>query len=73
MDLNEQYLNRLYDDLVSEQQRLMTVMKNSKMEEEGAADKERDIMKQLSLLNTIMINALKYRNLKKTILAKCPI
>ena len=70
--VTEQYLNRLYDDLQTEQQRLMHEMKNLKSEEEGSADKEKDLTKQITMLNTLMINALKFRNLKKQIILKCP-
>lgn len=70
--ITEQYLNRLYDDLQTEQQRLMHEMKNLKSEEEGAADKEKDLTKQITMLNTLMINSLKFRNLKKQIILKCP-
>ena len=67
-DLTENYLDKLYDDLSKEQMRLMTEMKNCKDAE--SSGKEQDIQKQLSFLNTLMINALRLRNLKKKIILK---
>ena len=67
-DLNEQYLEKLYDDLAKDQMRLMTEMKNCKDPEHSA--KEQDIQKQLTLLNSLMISALRLRNLKKKIVLK---
>jgi len=66
--INEQYLNRLYEDLAQEQQRLMSSLKSS-LAEEGI-QKEKDITKQLSLVNTLMISTLRFRNLRKTISMK---
>ena len=67
-DLTEQYLDKLYDDLSKEQMRLMGELKNCKDPE--SSSKEQDIQKQLTLLNTLMINTLRLRNLKKKILLK---
>jgi len=67
-DLTENYLDKLYDDLSKEQMRLMTEMKNCKDAE--SSSKEQDIQKQLSYLNTLMINSLRLRNLKKKIMLK---
>jgi predicted aldo/keto reductase-like oxidoreductase len=67
-DLTENYLDKLYDDLSKEQMRLMTEMKNCKDAESNS--KEQDIQKQLSYLNTLMINTLRLRNLKKKIMLK---
>jgi hypothetical protein len=61
-DLTEQYLDKLYDDLSREQQSLLTDIKT------GTSDsKEKDLQKQFSLLNTLMMNTLRLRNLKKKI------
>jgi hypothetical protein len=61
-DLSEQYLDKLYDDLSREQQSLLTDIKT------GTSDsKEKDLQKQFSLLNTLMMNTLRLRNLKKKI------
>ena len=51
--LTEQYLNRIYDDFHQEQLQMMTKMKT---------DEKTDKTKQLSLMNTIMINVLRLRN-----------
>jgi hypothetical protein len=64
-DLTESYLDKMYDDLSKEQMRLLTDMKNTK-DADGEV-KQQDIQKQLSFLNTLMINTLRLRNLKKKI------
>jgi hypothetical protein len=61
-DLTEQYLDRLYDDLQKEQQSLLTDIKTGVEEQ-----KEKDLQKQFTLLNTLMMNTLRLRNLKKKI------
>jgi hypothetical protein len=62
--INEQYLNRVYDELQREQMRLMTEFKN----DAGVDDK--DIQKQITMLNGLTMSVLKFRNLKKAILEK---
>ena len=64
-DINESYLNKLYEDLHRDQMKIMTDMKNS-------VDLEKDKQNQrlLTFLNTLMINTLRLRNLKKTIQEK---
>ena len=62
--INEQYLNRVYDELQREQMRLMTEFKN----DAGVDDK--DIQKQITMLNGLTMSVLKFRNLKKSILDK---
>ena len=64
-DLGEQQLNRMYDDLSKEQMRLMAEFKNSDDKAKGI-----DIQKQLTLLNTITIAILRFRNLRKQIVEK---
>ncbi len=64
-DLTESYLDKMYDDLSKEQMRLLTDMKNTK--DADGEIKQQDIQKQLSFLNTLMINTLRLRNLKKKI------
>jgi hypothetical protein len=66
-DLTEQYLDKLYEDLHKEQMRLMTSLKNTQLPTENPK-KEQETQKQLSFLNTLMINALRLRNLRKAIL-----
>jgi len=57
-DLTEQYLDKLYDDLSREQQSLLTDIKSGTSE-----SKEKDLQKQFTLLNTLMMNTLRLRNL----------
>jgi hypothetical protein len=66
-DITEQYLNKLYEDLSKEQMRLMSDLKNSNVDN---GDKEKDITKQFTFLNTLMTTALRYRNLKRKIVSK---
>ena len=60
-DLNIQYLERIYDDLQREQMRIMTELKNNNQ------DKSQDKYHQklFSTLNTLLINVMRLRNLKK--------
>jgi hypothetical protein len=61
-DINEQYLDKLYDDLSREQGKILTDIKT------GCDDqKEADLQKQFTLLNTLMMSTLKYRNLRQKI------
>ena len=66
-DLNDQYLVKMYDDLQKYHQNLMTDMKNIT---EESMTKETDIQKQLTIINNLMTNTLKLRNLKKKIQQK---
>lgn len=66
-DFTEQHLVKLYDDLVKEHQRLMTDMKNIT---EESMTKESDIQRQLTIVNSLMTNVLKLRNIKKKIQMK---
>jgi len=63
-EMNEQYLNRCYDDFQREQMKLMNDFKND------AGIEDKDIQKQITLLNTITINILRFRNLIKQIKEK---
>lgn len=67
-DFTEQYLNEIYENIMREHTRLLNDMKNISTEMEKT--KERDITKQLSILNTLMTYLLKLRNLKKDIKMK---
>lgn len=59
-DITEQYLNKIYEDLQKEQVRIMNDMKT------GCDNiKEKDITKQISLINTININLMRLRNIRK--------
>lgn len=66
-DFTDQYLVKLYDDCVKEHQRLMTDMKNLS---EESMTKETDIQKQITIVNNLMTNTLKLRNVKKKIQMK---
>jgi hypothetical protein len=67
-ELTEQYLNGVYDNVMREHTRLLNDMKNTSTEMEK--NKEKDITKQLSLLNNLMTYLLKLRNVKKDIKSK---
>jgi len=64
-EITEQYLNEAYENVMKEHTRLLNELKNISTEMEK--NKERDITKQLSILNTLMTSLLKLRNLKKEI------
>ena len=55
---------KVYDDLQKEQTTLMNSLKRENSNEEI---KETDITKQLTIINSISINLLKLRNLRKKI------
>ena len=61
-DLNEQSLNNIYDLFSKEQMSLMNTIKTDKDIEDK---REKELHKKMSLINTIMINTLRYRNLLK--------
>ena len=64
-DITEQYLMSVYDNLQQEQLRLMNSVKsgnNSEMEDEK---KQTAITKQITLINSINMNLIKLRNLKR--------
>ena len=63
-DFTEQYLVKLFDDCQKEHQRLLTELKNINSE---SMNKESDIQKQISLINSLMSTTLKLRNVKKKI------
>lgn len=61
-DITEQYLNKVYEDLQKEQFRLMNDMKT------GVDNvKEKDITKQISLINTINLAVMRLRNVRKKV------
>jgi len=64
-DITEQYLNKCFDDFSKEQMRLLTDMKGATSD-----DKDKDIQKQLTLLNQLVSGCLRLRNLKKQLIAK---
>ena len=60
--IDDNQLERIYDDFSREQGMLMADLK-TKQEE----DKEKDIMKELTLINSLMMNTLHLINLRKKI------
>jgi hypothetical protein len=64
-ELTEQYLNKVFDDCSKEQMRLLNDMKTATDD-----SKEKDIQKQLTLLNQLVSASLRLRNLKKSIISK---
>ena len=64
-NLGEQSLNRIYEDFSKEQMRLMNDIKNG-----GDLAKDKDIQKQITMINTITINIIRFRNLRKQIVDK---
>ena len=63
--IDDNQLERIYDDFRREQGMLMADLK-TKQEE----DKEKDIMKELTLINSLMMNTLRLINLRKKIRMK---
>lgn len=59
-DITEQYLNKIWEDFSKEQMRLMNDIKTGKDEGE-----EKDIHKQLTQINAIMMATIRLRNIKK--------
>ena len=59
-DITEQFLDKLYDDLSKEQSRILNDIKTDR-----SNTKEKDQYQQLNVINSLMINSLKLRNLKK--------
>jgi hypothetical protein len=62
-DMSPQFLDRMYDDFAREQLRLLSDFKTDASSSEMSKDLA--IQKQLSLLNTIMVSILRFRNLRK--------
>jgi hypothetical protein len=67
-DITEQYLNKFYEDLHKEQLSLMNSIKSSGDSDDKSKDK--DITKQISLINGLMMGALRLRNVKKATIAR---
>ena len=61
-DLTEQNLNQMYDMFSKQQQSHMNTIKTSTDLDEK---REKSVNRQLSLLNTIMISILRFRNIQK--------
>jgi hypothetical protein len=61
-DITEQYLDKIYDDFHKEQMSLLQDIKTG-----CERVKEKDNQKQFTILNNLMINVLRLRNLRKQI------
>jgi len=59
-EMTEQNLSRHYEDFSKETSRLMNELKNSKEHNE-----EREIQKQLTIVQSISTNIIRLRNIKK--------
>ena len=64
-EINEQYLNRLIDDMSREQMKIMNEVKT-----ETNVEKSKDNYKQLTILNQLFAIILRLRNVRKTIQQK---
>jgi len=64
-EMTEQFLEQLYDNLSREHMRLMTELKKN-----DETVNEKDIQKQLTMLNMLMVGSLKLKNLKKKIISR---
>lgn len=70
-DITEQYLNKLYEDLHREQLSLMNAIKTSNRADDGGdKHKDRDVTRQITLINALMMNTLRLRNVRKLSQAK---
>lgn len=61
--ITEQYLDNLYDNLTRESSKILTDIKTDKEETTKVAD----LQKQFAIINTLMMNVLKLRNLRAKI------
>ena len=61
--INETYLLNLYNDFTRENQDLLTKLKDLKLSDDEYDNKEKSILKQLSILNALIINILKLKKL----------
>jgi hypothetical protein len=66
-DINPQYLDKIYEDIHRETLNLMNKMKNHNPTE---PDIEKDIIKQISIYNILMVNILKLKNIKVKLVLK---
>ena len=64
-EINESYLDRIYEDFTKEQSKLMEQIKQNTEHK-----KEQDITKQITILNTLMMSVLRFRNLKRKLALK---
>ena len=64
-EISEQMLNRMYEDLQREQMKLMNDIKTT-----NDVGREKETQKQITMINTININVLRLRNLRKQLAEK---
>jgi hypothetical protein len=64
-EISEQMLNRMYEDLQKEQMKLMNDIKTT-----NDVGREKETQKQITMINTININVLRLRNLRKQLAEK---
>lgn len=65
MEINETYLDKIYDDFRREQGILMEAIKQGAEE-----DKAKDMTTQITILNSLTMMILRFRNLKKKLALK---
>lgn len=63
--ISETYLLNLYNDFSRENQDLLTKLKDLKISDDEYDVKEKLILKQISILNALIINILKFKKLLK--------
>ena len=63
--ISETYLLNLYNDFTRENQDLLTKLKDLKISDDEYDSKEKLILKQISILNAVIINILKFKKLLK--------
>lgn len=64
-DITEQYIIKVYEDLQQEQTRLMNSVKTNSNTEMEDPKQQLSITKQISLINSINMNLIRLRNLRK--------
>ena len=62
-DITEQYLDKVYEDLSKENGTLLNKMKNTNIVE--VEKQTQCIMKEVSCINSLLINIMKLKNIKK--------
>jgi hypothetical protein len=62
-DINESYITKIYEDLQKEQMNLMNELKTNTNEE--CRNREKDITRQISLINSINLGLMRLRNVRK--------
>ena len=64
-EINEAYLDKIYDDFSKEQTKLMESIKQCQ-----DTKKEQDITKQITQISSLMMAVLRFRNLKRKLALK---